>query len=135
MPKFSKAAMAPLPANTGEEANRETAEISTVWFRATFMPFQANQAWREEAFRFARRRLEHNHDAVQRLTKCSSWQDILELQMDWSREILEDYIAESREMIELVTRAGNGKPAEDASGNGHEAHSAAKPVVEHHAAN
>ena len=135
MPKFSKAAMAPLPANVGEEANRETAEISSVWFRATFMPFQANQALREEAFRFARRRLEHNRDAVQRLTKCSSWQDLLELQMDWSREILEDYLAESREMIELVTRAGNGKPAEDAAGNGHEAHSEAKPVVEHHAAN
>jgi hypothetical protein len=135
MPKFSKAAVASVP-DAAEETSRETAELPTVWFRATFVPFQANQAWGEEAFRFARRRLEHNHDAVQRLTKCSSWQDLLELQMDWSREILEDYLAESREMLALVTRSANGRAAEETSGTGRHTRIEAEPAAEaHHPAN
>src|SRR5215469_11251433 len=117
MPKPSKAAVTPL--STSSSSNDDTKETSTVWFRTTFMPFHANEAWREEALRFARRRLEHNHDAVVRLTKCSSWQDLLELQMDWSREILEDYLAESREMLELVSRSTNNSNGDD-GGNGHQ---------------
>ena len=106
MPKPSKATVASLATSSGSDDTKET---STVWFRATFMPFHANEAWREEALRFARRRLDHNRETVLRLTKCNSWQDLLELQVDWSREIFEDYLAESREMLELVTRSTNGE--------------------------
>jgi hypothetical protein len=110
MPKPSKATVASLATSSGSDDAKET---STVWFRATFMPFHANEAWREEALRFARRRLDHNREAVLRLTKCNSWQDLLELQVDWSREIFEDYLAESREMLELVTRSTNGENGGD----------------------
>jgi hypothetical protein len=95
------------------------------------MPFHANEAWREEALCFARRRIDHNHDAVVRLTKCNSWQDLLELQVDWSREIFEDYLAESREMLELVTRSTNNSNGEN-GGNGHHRRGDVEPMTEEH---
>jgi len=128
MPKPSKAAVASLSTTSSSDDTKET---STVWFRTTFMPFQANEAWREEALRFARRRLDHNHDAVLRLTKCNSWQDLLELQMDWSREIFEDYLAESREMLELVTRSTNNSNGEN-GGNGHHRRGDVESMTEEH---
>src|SRR5262249_27133237 len=89
MPKAIKSAVASdetIVTNGGQQ-------MSAIWM-----------AWRDEAFRFAQRRLSHNQDAVLRLTKCSNWQELLELQMDWSREILEDYLDESRELFDLVAR-------------------------------
>ena len=88
MPKAIKSAVASdetIVTNGGQQ-------MSAIWM-----------AWRDEAFRFAQRRLSHNQDAVLRLTKCSNWQELLELQMDWSREILEDYMDESRELFEVVS--------------------------------
>src|SRR5262249_53331989 len=89
MPKSIKSAVA---SDETIAANGEQ-QMSAIWM-----------AWRDEAFRFAQRRLSHNQDAVLRLTKCGNWQELLELQMDWSREILEDYLDESRELFDLVTR-------------------------------
>jgi len=68
---------------------------------------------------------------VLRLTKCNSWQDLLELQVDWSREIFEDYLAESREMLELVTRSTNNSNGEN-GGNGHHRRGDAESMSEEH---
>jgi hypothetical protein len=78
------------------------------WVRATRASFQVTSAWGEEAVRFANRRLNRNREAAERLAKCTSWQDLLELQMSWAKEIVQDYLDESREFIGIVSRSTNG---------------------------
>jgi hypothetical protein len=73
-------------------------------------------ALRDAALRFAGRRFGHNQAAVLRLTKCTGWQDLLQLQMDWARETFQDYMDESRALFDLA--AGSQQVGEQADGSG-----------------
>ena len=53
----------------------------------------------EEALHLLLRRLSHDRDRVSRLTNCSIWQDLLQLQIDGSREIFEAYLKKHRELL------------------------------------
>jgi hypothetical protein len=83
--------------------------IAEPWVRATRTSFQVTSAWGEGAVRFASRRLNRNREAAERLVKCSTWQDLLELQMNWTKEIVQDYLDEGRELIGIVSRTTNGE--------------------------
>ena len=82
--------------------------LAEPWVRATRTSLQVTSAWNEEAIRFASRQLSRNREVAERLIKCSSWQDLLELQMSWAKEILQDYLDESRELIGIVGRTTDG---------------------------
>lgn len=110
MPKSS------LQAAASDPATEDKHEITDAWLRASFMPLLANEAWHDEALRFARQRFSHGRTAVLRLTRHSLWQDLLELQMDCSREIFEIYLAKSRKMLGLVIpRIGEADHEQDRS--------------------
>ena len=85
-----------------------TNEFAAPWLQATRTSFQVTSAWSDEALRFANRRLNHNRETVERLAKCDTWQDILDLQMSWAKEIVQDYLDESRELMSIMSRSSNG---------------------------
>ena len=102
-------------------AAEDKPEMTDVWLRASFMPLQANGAWHDEALRLARQRFSHSRTAVLRLTRGGLWQELLELQMDCSREIFEVYLTKSREMLGLVIpRIGEAEQEEDRGEAGNE---------------
>jgi hypothetical protein len=78
------------------------------WIRMSTTSVQVTSAWGNEAVRFASRRLARNRETVEQLGKLGSWQEFLDLQMNWARDVLQDYLDESRELIELVQEASNG---------------------------
>jgi Phasin protein len=102
-------------ANQSAAASELNNQLSDPWIRATSTSVQITSALGNEAIRFASRRFARNRDAVEQLTRCASWPDLLELQMSWAKDIMQDYLDESREFLGLVQGASNA--AETASGD------------------
>ena len=71
--------------------------LADSWTRAASMSMQIASALGNEAFRFASRRLDRNRGMAEQLTKCASWQDLLDLQMTWANQLIQDYTDRSRE--------------------------------------
>src|SRR5215469_2697277 len=71
-----------------------------------------------EAIRFAGQRFERNRETVSHLPKCGSWDEVLELQMNWTSGLMHDYLEESRNFFEIAKmgsaevakKHGNGRP-------------------------
>ena len=84
--------------------------------QAHLTPLEATQAWREEALHLLLRRLSHDRDRVSRLTNCSIWQDLLQLQIDDSREIFEAYLKKHRELLGIGIPESTATGAYDAPG-------------------
>ena len=96
--------------NVSSRATEEMGnEIASPWMHATLDFAQVTSAWSDELVRFGGKRLSRNRDAVDQLSKCSTWQDILKLQMTWAEEALRDYLDESREIFGIVQRATDGQ--------------------------
>ena len=78
---------------------------------------QAHLTPLEEALHLLLRRLSHDRDRVSRLTNCSIWQDLLQLQIDGSREIFEAYLKKHRELLGVgIPRIGGDRAHDDAPG-------------------
>jgi hypothetical protein len=83
-------------------------KLSDSWVRATSTSVQLTSAWGNEAVRFASRRLARNREAAERFMKCSSWRDLLDIQVNWTKDLMQDYLDESREVMGMVQEASNG---------------------------
>ena len=92
-------------------------EVADARLQAHLTPLEATQAWREEALHLLLRRLSHDRDRVSRLTNCSIWQDLLQLQIDGSREIFEAYLKKHRELLGIgIPRIDGDRAHDDAPG-------------------
>jgi Phasin protein len=76
--------------------------LADSWTRAASTSMQIASALGNEAFRFASRRLDRNRGMAEQLTKCASWQDLLDLQMTWANQLIQDYTDGSREFIGTI---------------------------------
>jgi Phasin protein len=91
-------------------------KLSESWARATSTSVQLTSAWGNEAVRFASRRLARNRDAAERFMKCSSWRDLLDIQVNWTKDLMQDYLDESRELMGMVQEASSGILAAEETG-------------------
>jgi hypothetical protein len=117
----------------------ESMNWAGAWNGEGSMGSGAGLALRDEVLRFAGRRFSHNQAVALRLTKCTGWQDLLQLQMDWARETFQDYMDESRALFDLAAGQrqvgeqadipGNGRPEAIRNGAGTE-ETAAEPSPE-----
>ncbi len=92
-------------------------KVAAAWLQAHLMPLQTTQAWREEALHLLLRRLSHDRDLLSGLTNCSIWQDLLQLQIDGSREKFEAYLKKHRELLGIgIPRIDGDRAHDDAPG-------------------
>jgi endoglucanase Acf2 len=59
----------------------------------------------EEAFRFARRRLDKDFETAKELMRCSDSNQALNLQSDFASKLVADYLAESERLLQLMGHA------------------------------
>ena len=103
--------MTAMPATMPALAANGATKLSNSWIHVANTSVVIGSAWGNRAIRLAGRRLARNRAAVERLSHCASWQDLLELQMTWAKDVMQDYFDESREFLGLVQKAANA-PAE-----------------------
>src|SRR5215469_14105802 len=103
--------MTAMPATMPALAANGATKLSNSWIHVANTSVVIGSAWGNRAIRLAGRRLARNRAAVERLSHCASWQDLLELQMTWAKDVMQDYFDESREFLSLVQKAANA-PAE-----------------------
>jgi len=103
--------MTAMPANMPALAANEATKLSNSWVHVANTSVVIGSAWGNQAIRLAGRRLARNRAAVEQLSRCASWQDLLELQVTWAKDVMQDYFDESREFLGLVQKAANA-PAE-----------------------
>ena len=103
--------MTAMPATMPALAANGATKLSNSWIHVANTSVAIGSAWGNRAIRLAGRRLARNRAAVERLSHCASWQDLLELQMTWAKDVMQDYFDESREFLSLVQKAANA-PAE-----------------------
>jgi len=72
-----------------------------------------------EAMRFAGQRFERTRDTVAHLPKCSSWDDVFRLQMDWTSGLVEDYLQEGRQYLEIAQKASSEVAGKRGNGRHH----------------
>ena len=88
------------------EAGRSAAEQSTrnlesIAQSGTIIT-RGMQAISREMVEFARKRMEHNFERVDALTKCRTPHDIVEAQTEFVRDNLEDFVQSTRRIAELA---------------------------------
>ncbi len=109
-------------ANEGgnEAAARLQSELIEPWADATRRCTRAAFDWSAEALRFAGHRLERTREAIGHLPECRSWDEVMKLQMDWTKDLMDDYLDESRQFLEIAQKtAGDASAAGTARrGNG-----------------
>ncbi|HZT18162.1 MAG TPA: phasin family protein [Dongiaceae bacterium] len=86
-------------------AERMTGGLADSWTRAARTSMQITSVLGSEALRFATRRLDHNRGLAERLGKCASWQDLLDLQMSWANQFVQDCLEGSREFMGAIREA------------------------------
>jgi hypothetical protein len=104
----SVTAMPATAANQSAAASELKDHLSDSCIRAASTSAQFASAWSNEAIRFAGRRFARNRETMERFAGCAGWQDLLERQMNWARDILQDYLDESRQFLGLVQEAASG---------------------------
>ena len=57
-----------------------------------------------EAMNFMSARLRQDAELGRSLAECRDWNAVTNLQQDWSRKAVEDYVAETRKLMELTSR-------------------------------
>ena len=57
-----------------------------------------------EAMNFMSARLRQDAELGRSLSECKDWNALSNLQQDWSRKAVEDYVAETRKLMELTSR-------------------------------
>jgi hypothetical protein len=94
--------------NAANRNAERTAHVSTAlldpWIQATTVSARMASAWSDEAVRFAGLRLSRNRDLAERFTKCGSWQEIMDLQMGWASDFMQDCLSESHQLLEIAQK-------------------------------
>jgi len=88
------------------EAGRNAAEQSTRNLKSIAQSgtiiTNGMQAISREMVEFARKRMEHNMGRMDALTKCRTPHDVVEAQIEFVRENLEDFVQSTRRIAELA---------------------------------
>jgi phasin family protein len=88
------------------EAGRNAAEQSTRNLQSIAQSgtviTSGMQAISREMVEFARKRMEHNMERVDALTKCRTPHDVVEAQTEFVRDNLEDFVQSTRRIAELA---------------------------------
>jgi Phasin protein len=87
------------------------------WVHATTVSAKMASACCDEAVRFAGLRLSRNRETAEQFAKCSNWRDIMDLQMGWASDFMQDCLNESHQLLEIAQKTSI------APTNGHEAES------------
>jgi hypothetical protein len=66
----------------------------------------ACQAWQQEVARFVAARLESDGELGRKLMTCGSWSEALRLQQDWAGTMAQDYLNQTKRMIQLASSMG-----------------------------
>jgi hypothetical protein len=103
---------ASISANAANRNSDQTIHASTMlldpWVHATSLSARTASAWSDEAVRFAGLRLSRNRNAAEQFAKCSSWQDIMDLQMGWASDLVQDCLNESHQLLEIAQKTSIG---------------------------
>ena len=91
--------------NGGDVPQYFSAELIYPWAESTQKMTSVAIGCAAEAVRFAGQRFERTRETVSHLPKCTSWDEVLRLQMDWTSGLMEDYLEESRQYLEIAQRA------------------------------
>jgi hypothetical protein len=94
--------------NAANRNSDQTINPSTMlldpWVHATAVSARMASAWSDEAVRFASLRLSRNRDAAEQFAKCGSWREIMDLQMNWASGLMQDYLSESHQLLEIAQK-------------------------------
>ena len=86
------------------------------WVHATTVSAKMASACCDEAVRFAGLRLSRNRDTAEQLGKCTNWREIMDLQMGWANDFMQDCLNETHQMLEIAQKTTivptNGAEAE-----------------------
>jgi len=87
------------------------------WMHATTVSAKMASACCDEAIRFAGLRLSRNREIAEQFAKCSNWRDVMDVQMGWASNFMQDCLNESHQLLEIAQKTSI------APTNGHEAES------------
>lgn len=93
--------VAPIIPNVEAMWNMDPQLIETVTKAYGAWLSQANRM-RDETMRFAHERFTKELDAVVQFARCTNPNEALAVQADFANKMAEDYVAESRKIVELV---------------------------------
>jgi hypothetical protein len=99
---------ASVAASAANRNSEPTVHASTMfldpWVQATAVSARMASAWSDEAVRFAGLRLSRNRDTAEQFAKCGSWREIMDLQMGWASGLMQDYLSESHQLLEIAQK-------------------------------
>jgi len=91
-----------VPGEAGRNAaERSTRNLESIVQSSTIIT-NGMQAISREMIEFARKRMEHDMERVDALTKCRTPHDIVEAQTEFVRDNLEDFVQRTRRIAELA---------------------------------
>jgi hypothetical protein len=85
------------------------------WAEATNKCTRLAFDWSAEAIRFARHRLERTRETFDHLPTCGSWEEVVNLHMNWTKDLMQDYLNQGSQFMAIAQRAsepfnGDAKP-------------------------
>ncbi len=95
-------------------------ELIKPWAEATNRCTRAAFDWGAETIRFAGHRLERTRQTLDQLPTCGSWEEVANAHMNWTKDLIQDYLNQGSQFMEIAQRASetfNG-PAKSGHGNG-----------------
>jgi hypothetical protein len=85
------------------------------WAEATSRCTRAAFDWGAEAIRFAGHRLERTRETFDHLPTCGSWEELANLHMNWTKDLIQDYMNQGSQFMEIAQKMsgsfnGSAKP-------------------------
>ncbi len=90
------------------------------WAEVTNRCTRAAFDWGAEAIRFAGHRLERARETLDHLPTCGSWEEVVNVHMNWTKDMVQDYLNQGSLLMGIAQRASeplNG-PAKAERSNG-----------------
>ena len=107
--------------NVGDVPQYFSAELIYPWAESTSRMTSVAIGCAAEAVRFAGQRFERTRETVSHLPRCTSWDEVLRLQFNWTSGLMEDYLEESRQYLEIAQRATSEVTGKRGNGRHHAA--------------
>lgn len=104
-----------------EDARKTEIVTSSVWptvelgLRATRQMLERGECvtsammdWQTEVTRFLTRRIGHSSETMSRMMRCQGVDEVLDIELQWMRAAMDDYLGESKKLLEINTKVFDG---------------------------